>query len=419
MSETSIMGTARYVGMSGAMSAIGGDPTAAMDNPAGLGLYRRMEATVSLGVKVDDTRQVGLSSTHRIIQVTVPQASLVLSVPTMNTGDEGVLFHNFMFSYRNAHSYSRNMYGTNVNDASLGAILAGLKDVNWDIPFCSDPYTVSNSLKLSERGYVNHYAFQWAMNWSNRVFVGAGLQIQSYLLSSDAEYLETFARLNDSGAAYYNRNISTLVISGTTCSFNAGVIYRPLGWLRLGFGIHTPSLGGLNRATTGTLRAMTDSLRSSYAPDTREPDKDFHLPMRTTTSLAFQIGAYGMAALQYDFTHAKFMDNVHTLRAGFEVIPVLGLYINGGYAIESTFKRFNYIVPVDPYFERQDTYYPNTYWTQYVSAAVGYRGTYMMIQAAYQYRWQHMDLYAHENAQPYDLNTSTHRVVITIGWHRN
>ena len=41
MSERSIMGTARYVGMSGAMTAIGGDPSACLDNPAGLGLYRR------------------------------------------------------------------------------------------------------------------------------------------------------------------------------------------------------------------------------------------------------------------------------------------------------------------------------------------------------------------------------------------
>ena len=38
-SERDIMGTARYVGMAGAMNAVGGDPSAVLDNPAGLGLY--------------------------------------------------------------------------------------------------------------------------------------------------------------------------------------------------------------------------------------------------------------------------------------------------------------------------------------------------------------------------------------------
>jgi hypothetical protein len=42
------MGTARYVGMGGAMTAIGGDPSAAIDNPAGLGLYRRSEISVTI-----------------------------------------------------------------------------------------------------------------------------------------------------------------------------------------------------------------------------------------------------------------------------------------------------------------------------------------------------------------------------------
>ncbi|MBR4432251.1 MAG: hypothetical protein IKS76_03500, partial [Paludibacteraceae bacterium] len=47
LGERTIMGTARYVGMSGAMTAIGGDPSAVMDNVAGLGLYQRPEAMLT------------------------------------------------------------------------------------------------------------------------------------------------------------------------------------------------------------------------------------------------------------------------------------------------------------------------------------------------------------------------------------
>ena len=56
-SERQIIGTARYVGMGGAMTAIGGDPSAVQDNPAGLGLYRRSEVMLTLDETIDQTTQ--------------------------------------------------------------------------------------------------------------------------------------------------------------------------------------------------------------------------------------------------------------------------------------------------------------------------------------------------------------------------
>ena len=53
LSERTLTGTARYMGMGGAMTAIGGDPSAVRDNPAGLGLYRRMEVLVTMGGQCD------------------------------------------------------------------------------------------------------------------------------------------------------------------------------------------------------------------------------------------------------------------------------------------------------------------------------------------------------------------------------
>ena len=45
LAEPDLIGTARYVGLAGAMTAVGGDPTAIQDNPAGLGIYRRFDAS--------------------------------------------------------------------------------------------------------------------------------------------------------------------------------------------------------------------------------------------------------------------------------------------------------------------------------------------------------------------------------------
>src|SRR5438132_1712816 len=46
-SQTSITGTARYTSMAGAFGALGGDFSSIGTNPAGLGIYRSSEFTIS------------------------------------------------------------------------------------------------------------------------------------------------------------------------------------------------------------------------------------------------------------------------------------------------------------------------------------------------------------------------------------
>lgn len=419
LSERSLIGTARYVGMSGAMTAIGGDPSSVLDNPAGLGMYQRMEALVTFDEALDYTRQLNGSGKAQQAVFAFPHASLVISVPT--TGATEVLFHNFMFSYQRVHSYYRNWSGVGANENSLGAML-NTPDINWDIDFCTLRTNTANALSLKESGYVNEYTFDWASNIDDRWYVGAGLRVQSFALSSGGDYKETFDLTNASGSAYYNRNVTLLDFSGVTCSFSAGLIWRPTGWLRLGAGIHTPSLGSVTTFTSGTFSSLTDSLRMSYAADSRSNDNTFHMPLRTSASVAFQIGAYGMVALQYDYRHpiATGTPDEHSLRAGLEFIPVMGMYINAGYACESSFSRNAVVVPMDASFARQDTYFLQPHWTQYASVALGYRGEHVIVQAAYQYRWQQISLWAHEGVNsPYDIHSDTHRIVLTLGWHKN
>ena len=403
LGERTITGTARYVGMSGAMSAIGGDPSSAHDNPAGLGLYRRSELLISFDETLDYTWQVGAYNARQTANTLfVPNASVVIALPQNNK---------FLFSYRRQHLYNRRVYGAGENGYSLGAILNSL-DIPLGIAYGKDNANTAHNLLLKESGAINEYAFNWAINISDSWYVGAGLQIQSYNLTADASYLESFTGNS------YNQNATTLLYYGASASLSAGLIYRPLEWLRLGFGIQTNSLGNLHIHSTGTFSAQTDSLRFSYAPEmTTHENNVLVQPLHTSTSVAFQIGAYGMVALQYDYFHQPKEIDKHSLRAGIEVIPVLGFYINAGYACESTFKQ-DRVVAVDPSFDRQDTYFQMPRLAHYGSLALGYRGKHMIAQVAYQYRRQHFNLYAHEFVAPYNICADTHRIVVTIGWHR-
>lgn len=409
LSERTIIGTARYVGMSGAMTAIGGDPSAVTDNPAGLGLYRRAEAMATMDIGIDRTLQTGQEKTGKTLRFSLAQASAVFSLGDFSK-DDGLIAYNFMISYKRHRTFFRDYYGYAGSGSALAPLLSNA-DVEWDIAIPNHRTHDSNAFRLYERGQVNEFGLDWAMNYSNKLYFGLGLRIHSYSLTEDALYQEVYGK-----DSLYNK--SYVSHSGVGVGVAAGFIYRPLSWLRLGLAIHTPTLGSLRTYTDGKLQTKTDTLGTSNAPSLAFRDMDFHLPVHLSTSAAFQIGAYGMIALQYDLYKQLQSPIIHSLRAGVEVIPVMGMYINAGYACESTFKKEETPVLMDPTFDRQDTYsqFPRT--AQYASVALGYRGSFVMVQAAYQYRWQHIDLFAHENAAPYDMNATTHRIVITIGWHR-
>lgn len=418
MGERSIMGTARYVGMSGAMSAIGADPSATLDNVAGLGMYRRAEILVSFDYMADRAWQVGVPDTKgRARLFMAPQAALVLSFPTNKV--TGIQYHNVQISYQRIHAYNRALRGTAENGPSLGALFA-TTTANLGGPYCQDRLNASEQMDLFESGYVNEYAFDWAMNISNRWYVGAGLRINSFSMSSEGKYQEWFDHYNTKGDMFYNYSQTRVLFNGVGASLAVGAIYRPAQWFRLGFGLETPSVSTFRTSTTGYFEAQADSVApGSSSTNLPREFSGFHMPLHLSTSAAFQITNYALIAFQYDYFHQPGEIDRHSLRAGVEVVPYPGVYLNAGYAYESPFRKSYPLKEMDMSLERQDTYSLRTHRTQYISGAVGYRGRYLLVQAAYQYRMQRVKIWAHEAVNaPYDINADTHRVVVTIGWHR-
>lgn len=416
LNERQVMGTARYVGMSGAMTAVGGDPSAVNDNPAGLGVYRRSEVLVTMDYQHDRTRQAGLDSLAETAgQFMAPQVSFVIAIGDPDQ-DEGVIFNNLMISYSRLRSYARRYHTVMDADRSMGSVL-GDAGIDLGIDYPTFRQNAISEMKLRESGYVNQYDFDWSMNISHRLYIGAGLRMYSYRFAADMDYVELFSAKNAELKHHELENINSLVLSGFGVGGSFGLIYRPCGWLRLGASIHTPTLNTVTTSSTGTMWARTDSLRYSDAPALSERWKDYHAPLHASFGAALQVGDYGMLSLQYDLNHTKSYPMLHTLRAGLEVVPVPGLYINAGYGYESTFRSTQNAVSFDPEFLRQDMHYLHTISTQYASGAIGFRGRMFLIQMAYQYRWQRLRMYAHEAASPIDINADTHRVVLTLGWH--
>ena len=417
LSERQVMGTARYVGMSGAMTAIGGDPSAVADNPAGLGAYRRSEVLLSIDYQRDRTAQQKSDSTPGVSRLfMLPQVSFIIAFGDRDA-DEGVVSHNLMFSYQRLRSYSRNYRLSASADCSLGDLLLNTYGIDLGMAYPAYRNNTYSVMDLTETGYFNQYSIDYAFNYAHRLYVGFGLRMYSGRFSAETDYYERFAMYNAEGKPYDLENENSLLMTSFGVGGSFGLIYRPCGWVRLGAAIHTPTVNTVNCYTSGEMSSMTDSLRYSKAPSTASKWTDYHAPLHASFGAALQVGDYGLLSLQYDYRHAKYTRDLHTLSAGLEIVPVPGLYLNAGYGYESTFSDQYEVLGIDPGFERQDTHTSHTRSTQYAGGAIGFRGRYMIAQLGYQYRWQRLRMHAHEAAQPMDINADTHRVVLTLGWH--
>ena len=291
LSQRDLLGTARYVGMAGAMTAVGGDPSAVKDNPAALGVYQRLEVSLTLDEEMDRIHQ--FETPKRITPTntfTATQASFIYSY--VNPAAD-VVANNFIISYHRLASFNR-QYTVGYSDdiASLSDVAAlktqGLAEsslqpegrwqdtnVGWLSLQAYDTYlinpdpqlpgqwysvlepgqTVNTYLNLTETGYVNQYALGWGANYHDRLYWGVTLNMLSLYHNQTARYYESFGDSCGLGNSTYVSH------SGVGVNAAFGIIAHPVRWLRLGASFTTPS------ATTITTTNYGDMSSTLYGVD--------------------------------------------------------------------------------------------------------------------------------------------------------
>ena len=78
---TDLIGSARYVGMGGALGALGADLSTASSNPAALGLYRRSDAALSFSVLTQQEKPETILAETLLL----PEQVLLLAVTELPT----------------------------------------------------------------------------------------------------------------------------------------------------------------------------------------------------------------------------------------------------------------------------------------------------------------------------------------------
>lgn len=438
--ERQIIGTARYVGMGGAMTAIGGDPSAVQDNPAGLGLYRRSEIMMTIDETIDRTQQVENTDSDQRARFAVPQVSAIWALGNPDK-QRGMIYNNLMFSINRLANFNRDIVvkGQGMNmveticsktDGLAEKYLQNLpwydEEIGWLSILGYEAYLINpakndlwtpavafteGELSISETGTADQYTFSWAGNISNQWYMGVNITVPTLSYTKRTSFMET-DRINSAEIK------SLFHASGVGVGASFGLIYRPFQYLRVGASFQTPTWMELSLQTEGDIYATVNSeYHELLTPESGVVSVQTIAPLRSSFSLAGQIGSRALIAVQYDYAHADEMNDVHTIRLGVEAQAYRGFYLNAGYVYESSFLQDKLEVPIGYNSIRTDLDFRYHDFSQYASVGVGYRSDYMMAHVAYQYRWQVVHQYATEMQDtPFDVNTNTHRIVATLAW---
>ena len=380
LSTEDLNGTARYVGMGGAMDALGAEISTIGSNPAGIGLFRSNQVSTSFGLV---TQQDGKSfqdgsKTH----ASFDQIGVVFS-----TRYNQQSFINFGFNFHKSRDFNHVLsaaaaavngsvqnrqttikgirgeldrrYGeSQVDNLYLESGMITDDDGNvYDVP------SISYDFCRAQTGYIGEYDFNMSGNINNRVYLGLTAGIKSVHYESYTEYVEQLASVNFDEVGMKDEH----KITGTGFDLKFGVIVRPIeeSPFRFGLSVATPTWYKLKTenfsgiydvygcvrevSTYGDLRMNTPWKFGVSAGHTIGQDvalgigfeyADYStLDMRTITGRSYDWDGYAYDDSSSDAVMKRLTEQtlkgVSTLKVGVEYKPDPSVAIRAGYNYQS------------------------------------------------------------------------------------
>ncbi len=343
--DNNLNGTARYVGMGGAMEALGADLSTIGTNPAGLGLFRKGKVDLSFGL-VSQTGMNKFSSLNKT-NMSFDQIGVVFNVnKTPNVS------FNIGFNYHKSRNFDQLLNAANaLNNASQNKLTYQkyrnqvfrtqddatysqvdnlyMKNLLYNNTTSSYYYFPASGYLYNQqsKGYIGEYDMNLSANINDRVYLGLTMGIHDVHYKGYSEYTEKILPNAD--------NIERLTlndsreITGTGFDVKFGAIVRPMAEspFRLGAYVHTPVWYDLTTSnyTELTVGALRPSIGESYDFRVNTPWK-FGLSAGTTLADRVALGAtYEYAAYNamqtrikdggtYDWYYGTYYESSHNDR---------------------------------------------------------------------------------------------------------
>jgi len=271
-STTTMGGTARSLSMGGAFGSLGGDFSSIGINPAGLGLYKKSEFTITPSFYVGSTKSKynGFSSSDSEYNFNLSNVGFVLNTKTNNS-----LVKNFQFSFGLIRTNNFNnrvlIEGVNSKNSIMSAYADDAIGIdpeslnNGDYPFdlsqawwtyminpkpdCNDfcysdtvpaGTPLLQSKEINTWGSMNEYTFGLSASFGDRVYLGTTVGFPRIRYFEESYYTEVNRNLNTTD--FRELNIyEELVTKGTGVNVKLGMILRVTNFIRIGGAFHSPT----------------------------------------------------------------------------------------------------------------------------------------------------------------------------------
>ena len=329
-------GTARYVGMGGAMDALGADISTIATNPAGLGLFRSSQVAVTAGMSMQQDAkdfhnaskahanfdQIGfvwskqnnersflnlsfnyhksrdfnfiLTAAQDNLSQRASQNALsyIKAVGDRDATGESTIAIN----EKNGKYYGDFYWTSQIDNLYYNAFIMGDGGAGFNM---ADGYLMNRANK----GYIGEYDFSISGNINDRVYLGLTFGIQDVHYKGYSEYTENLV----SGVG--NTSVGSLTVSderkitGTGCNFKIGAIFRPIEDSPFRFGLSFASPTFYDLTTSNYTYLINNPLPGDNSNYKASDSYDFRLnsPMKFGVSLGHTIGNYLAIGAGYEY----------------------------------------------------------------------------------------------------------------------
>lgn len=254
-------GTAKFVSMGGAMGAIGADFSADLVNPAGVGVFRKDQMSISTSwhsSKVN-ARYYGTSSNVSTKTCAVDNFGFASA---FEVGSQGCKFLNFGFTYSRLANFDRDVkvVGDNGSHSMLDYEVDCFNDYidNGNLFYKADlfflnpegdryindyessgNYGANQAKRIKSKGHMNEYAFTLGTNFNDALYIGGSVNITHVDYSQNTTYAEI--PFDDSVISLDRfSTYDEFTTSGNAVNVKFGVIYWLTENVRLGVALHSP-----------------------------------------------------------------------------------------------------------------------------------------------------------------------------------
>lgn len=356
-SQTYFGGTSRSKAMAGSFGALGADGSCMAINPAGIGLYKKGDINISLGLRFFSTEATHNGTTNKAFKASVPFDGLTL-VAAWDSKSQPLNHHAIGISCNQVVNFNSNTtiegssnhksigqdFLANTNGQTISNLDGSYSGLAFETlaldtiygptnyySFINTKYNTIQNKSIETTGRINEWNINYAYGYNDKLYVGASLGISSANYNYSSIFTETdnenqmklsynsstgtSGTYNDgyNDSVYYYSGFGgfkslsyqeTYKTTGTGYNLKLGAIYRAADFIRLGASFQTPTLYNLTDTYVYNMTTSFDeggSYTLQYPPSNGGRfNYQIITPMKFTGSVALLYKKLGAINIDYD-----------------------------------------------------------------------------------------------------------------------